>query len=284
MQPSSRSMRVPHPPGRPTPLFWLTGGVLSGQAAAAAGAAPTWRWAIGIVALVALAVWATTHAMAHRRLRTPMATAFARHPARGAWRAWYATIAAALLAALVGHWQLDRLLRPTLPADHVARLIGERALLRGHIAERPAHRSTKTRLVVEITAARRGAEWQPASGLLLVTVREVRQAWQRGDAVEALLEVRQPRNFGNPGEFDFSAYLARRGIYATAFAAADTAWLRAPAAPGLGAGLEAWRNEVAHVIATALDPTIAAIVGALLIGDAIALPADVRDRYARAGV
>src|SRR5215470_10244129 len=62
MQPSSRSMRVPHPPGRPTPLFWLTGGVLSGQAAAAAGAAPTWRWAIGIVALVALAVWASPHA------------------------------------------------------------------------------------------------------------------------------------------------------------------------------------------------------------------------------
>jgi competence protein ComEC len=118
----------------------------------------------------------------------------------------------------------------------------------------------------------------------LISVRDAVQPWQRGDGVEALVELHRPRNFGNPGEFDFEAYLARRGVYVTAFAASDQSWLRTATIGGWTAWPERWRTIVAETIESTVDARVAPIVGALLVGDAIALPLDVRDRYACAGV
>jgi competence protein ComEC len=278
-------MRPQHAPAHlPTPLYWLTAGLLAGQAAAAAAYTSAWR-AIGVLgAVAALAALAIA-----REVRSPAA---ARSAARRDWRAragracrtWSGPAAAALLAAVLGHWQMERLLHPLLADDHVARFVGERLLVRARVADRPTRRPGKTRLLLEVTAVRRGVNWRPAEGRLLVTVRTVQHAWQRGDRLEAMVEPRQPRNFGNPGEFDFAGFLARRGIYATAFASSDAAWERTPAVAGVGTAFESWRDRIAQTLEASLDPTTAAIVGALLIGDAIALPADVRDRYARAGV
>jgi len=246
---------------RPTPLFWVTSGLLAGQAAAAGGGGAAWQWLPTLSALGLLGLWRGGYAVA------------------AVW-----PLALALLAAAAGHWQVDRLLRPTFPTDHVQRLAGTRLVLRGTLAEPPVRRPAKTRLVIDAAAVRRGAEWQPAQGRVMVTLRAAAQPWQRGDGVEAMLELRRPRNFGNPGEFDFEAYLARRGIYVTAFAASDQAWQRTPVASGWMSGLERWRERVARTIERSVDPRVAPIVGALLVGDAIALPPDVRERYARAGV
>jgi competence protein ComEC len=256
-------MLTAHEPGarRTTLLFWLTGGLLAGQGAAAA-VGPVWRWTAAAIAVLTFL----------RPLRRRQADARA------------VALGAALLAAAAGHWQVDRILHPMLPPDHVRWFVGDRVVLRGSIAERPTRRPARTRLVIEAGAVRRGAEWQPAQGRVLVTLRAATQPWQRGDGVEAVVELRRPRNFGNPGEFDFEAYLARRGIQVTALAPDDRAWPRAPAAAGWASGLERWRDAVTRTIEATLDPTAAAIVASLLVGDAIALAPEVRDRYARAGV
>jgi len=251
----------PRAPARPTPLFWLTSGLLVGQVAAAAVAGGAWRWLLAIGALALVGLW-----------RCGCADARA------------AALGLALIAGAVGHWQVDVLRHPRLPADHVRRLAGTRVVLRGVIAERPTQRPGKTRLTIAAMAIRRGADWQPAEGLVLVTLRAATQPWQRGDGVEALLALRRPRNFGNPGEYDFAAYLARRAVYATAFAASDRSWPRSAGSAGWMRDLERWRDDVTRTIEASVDPQVAPIVGALLVGDAIALPPDVRERYARAGV
>ncbi len=255
-------MLAAHDPGacRATPLFWLTGGLLAGQSAAAVAAGPGWRWA---AVAGALALWLVP------RWRTG---------ARGV------ALGASLLAAALGHWQVDRVLRPALPPDHVLQHVGGRVVLRGRNAERPKRRPETLRQAIEAAAVRRGADWQPAQGRVLVTLRGATQPWRRGDAVEAVVGLRRPRNFGNPGEFDYEAYLARRGIYATAVAAGDQSWQRTPAPGSWVAGLERWRDAVTRAIEAALDPPVEPIVASLLVGDAIAIAPEVRDRYARAGV
>jgi competence protein ComEC len=240
-------------------LFWVTGALLAGQSAAATVTRPWW-WMI--VAAAALGV-----VLATRRL-----------PIR------LAAMTASLLAALFGYWQVEQLQRSNLAPQHIEHLAGARVVLRGRVAERPASRPDKLRLVIDTQAVRRGPEWEPAHGRVLVTLRSVSQAWQRGGGVEAIVALRRPRNFGNPGEFDFEAYLARRGIYATAFAADDRSWLRLPAPPTWTAAIERWRDAVATTIAATLPEPTASITAALLVGDVIALPLDVRDRFARAGV
>ena len=242
------------------PLFWLAAGLLAGQCAAAS-CGPLWPLLAVIAALGVFGLrWR------QRAAALPSAAA------------------PALLAAALGYWQVDRVLHPHLPADHLQHLAGARLVLRGCVSERPTRRPDKTRLVIDSAAVRRGDDWQPAAGRVVITVRNATQPWQRGDGVEAMLEPRLPHNFGNPGEFDFEAFLARRGIYLTAFAADDRAWQRTPAADGWAAAIERWRDAVTHTIETTLAPPTAPIAAALLVGDAIALAPDVRDRYARAGV
>src|ERR1700690_4401835 len=121
---------------RRTPLFWVTGGLLGGQAAAAVVGGSSWEWLLVLAALVPVGPFVLCR----------------RHASALVWAS-----VMALLAAAVGHWQLDRRLHPRLPPDHVERLAGMRVVLRGRIAERPAPRPATTQLVLETAAARRGA-------------------------------------------------------------------------------------------------------------------------------
>lgn len=244
---------------RTTPLYWIAAGLLAGQAAAVA-LGSGWRWVVAAAALAALA------------------GAFRRR-----WRILFLTGAAALFAAAFGHWQLDRVLRPDLPPEHVGVLDGTRVVLRGRVAARPQRLPGKTRLLLDAAAARRGAEWAAARGLVLLTLRAAEQPWRRGDELEGIVALRRPRNFGNPGEADFVGRLARRGVYVTAFAASDRGWRRTATAGGSGV-FERWREETALAIGETLGPAVAPIAAALLVGDAIPLPVEVRERYARAGV
>ena len=240
----------------PTPIYWIAGGLVGGQLAAAALAGWWVRGVATAVLVVALARW--------RRAALPAALALA--------------------AAVLGHWQVDRQ-RDASTGDDVRVLAGARAWIRGAVVERPLRRPDALQLVVAVDAARRGADWQGSAGRVLVTVQNVTQAWQRGDRLEALLALRTPHNFGNPGEVDYEAYVARRCIAATAFATSDRTWWRAPAsAASWRARLDAWRSATARTLQASLDPTTAAIAAALLIGEDGALDDRVRARYARAGV
>lgn len=241
----------------PLALCWVTVGLLFGQALAARVSGPT----IGIVTGGFAAPW-----LLRRRAAARLA-------------------GAVLLAIGIGHYQVDARLRPQFDARHVQRFAGQAIEVQGRIAERPMRRPAQTRVVIAATATRRGQAWEPAHGRVLVTIGQAAQPWRRGDRVRAPLQLRHPRNFGNPGEFDYEAYLARRRIYVTAFATDDRAWEREAAPPyGPAALLEVWREGVARTIEETLDGAARQLVAALLIGEEAALGPEIHDRYARAGV
>lgn len=240
------------------PLVWAASGLLAGQCAGPAFFLPL----TVIFAAVALPAFLFRRGSRHGAL---LAVAFA--------------------AALVGAAETAGLHDPDLGPDHVRRLVGSTADLRGRIAARPSRGGSGTRLAVEIETVRRGETWEAIRGRVLVTVRSPSFSWKRGDRVEARLRLREPRNFGNPGEFDYVAYLARRGIHVTAFAPDDRLWKRtADGERGLSGRLERWRDDAARFIQETLAEPEASILGALLLGESAAVGAEVRERYARAGV
>jgi competence protein ComEC len=251
---SGEGTPAPHP--SPWALRLVTAGLMVGQALAAPlpGRTP-WPAAAGLVALLAVA----------RRTRL-------------------ATAVAVLGAAVLGHGQVDALLRPALGEQHVSRLAGETVEARGWIVERPSRRASGTRLLLEATAVRRGDVWRPAYGQVLLTVGRSEQGWMRGDELQGWFRLRRPRNFGNPGEFDYESFLGRRGIYVTGYAGGDRGWTRTARPPGAGTALESWRAGVARSLETALGEPERGIVAALLLGESGALGPDVYDRYNRAGV
>jgi len=96
---------------------------------------------------------------------------------------------------------------------------------------------------------------------------------------------RLPRNFGNPGSFDYKGYLADRGILALVSARAD----RVESLPGFaGTHPGLWRTRARRAVLDALarlfSPHDAALLSAMLISERSLLDRDTRTAFQRSGV
>ncbi|MCC6587825.1 MAG: DNA internalization-related competence protein ComEC/Rec2 [Bryobacterales bacterium] len=84
---------------------------------------------------------------------------------------------------------------------------GESLILSGCVIEPPALSPDREQFVLELEShARVRINWYVKDG-------ETPPALRYGQRIETEARLRNPRNFGNPGAFDFIAWLARRDIY-----------------------------------------------------------------------
>ena len=164
------------------------------------------RWVFVIAALVALLV--STGLMLRRHDR--------------------AAYAAGLVAfALVGGaWLVVQ--RDYVPADHVSRLVHEEPAitgLRGTVASIPrevkpdqgafggfSFEKPGTLFELDIEAADAGGGFEPASGTMLVRLKQHDHRPRLGQRIEVLGWMSAIGPTQNPGEFDYRAYLQRQGI------------------------------------------------------------------------
>ena len=106
-----------------------------------------------------------------------------------------------------------------------------------------------------------------------------------GERLRFAARLREPRNFGNPGAWDYRGYLAGRGITAIAAVRAD----RIELLSGFGGtrwgawASRAHRSILAHVHAL-WDAPRAALIDAMLIGDTASIHRDTRMAFQRTGV
>lgn len=106
-----------------------------------------------------------------------------------------------------------------------------------------------------------------------------------GERVRFATKLREPRNFGNPGAWDYRTYLAGQGVTALASVRADGLELL-PGFSGSRVGLwrsRARRNVLARVHAL-WDAGRAALIDAMLIGDKAGIDRQTRTTFQRTGV
>jgi competence protein ComEC len=92
----------------------------------------------------------------------------------------------------------------------------EVAILGGCVVEPPAVSGERERFVLELESHAR------AQVTLYTREGETLPALRYGQNIELDARVRPPRNFGNPGAFDYARFLARQDVYWTASGAAGT--------------------------------------------------------------
>jgi competence protein ComEC len=199
-----------------------------------------------------------------------------------AWR----RVAAGVLLCGWANAAAYRVCRPTFGAGHVARAPMRVPLhVEGVLGDDIVGDGEHARVRVLAQRLDDGTGWRPAAGQVLVSVQHARRAWQSGDRIAARLPLRRPRNFGNPAEFDYAGFLARRGVYVTAFAEDDSEFrLLGRVEGGAAAWLADWRRGVGALFRRTLPPTEASVLAALIIGADAALPRELRTAFSRAGV
>ncbi|MGH7947671.1 MAG: ComEC/Rec2 family competence protein, partial [Candidatus Binataceae bacterium] len=163
-----------------------------------------------------------------------------------------------------------------------------RVAIEGRVARDPEYLNDRTRLVIDVErAAVEPAEVQPTSGVLRLTILDAAQ-FHIGDVVRATGRLHFPRNLGNPGEFDYAAFMARHGIDATislppqALATGRLAIIGRRAA-GTAGIIEAARDHIRRFIDESLAPAEAAEMRALVIGDRTGVSRALYDQFVRTG-
>jgi competence protein ComEC len=105
-----------------------------------------------------------------------------------------------------------------------------------------------------------------------------------GERIHLPIKLKLPRNFRNPGAFDYQGYLAANGIAALGSAKAEDVELL----PGFtGNRLELWRTRIHSSIIAKVDalwpPPQAALIDAMVIGENAFIDRDTRVDFQRSG-
>ncbi len=192
-------------------------------------------------------------------------------------------------AFLAGNLILQRVYAPDFPAHHLRQLaLPQKITLEGWLFREPERGPARGRLYLEAQQIWQDGQPRPATGKVLVTVRHLQGRWQYGDVLRLPLKLRTPRNFHTPGSFDYAGYLARRGLYLTAFVWDDRKIEKIEPANRPGTWLRHWLEHVRRTVGaffdTHLSATPQAILRALIIGDKSRLDPELRDSFTRVGV
>jgi competence protein ComEC len=105
-----------------------------------------------------------------------------------------------------------------------------------------------------------------------------------GERIRLSVKLKLPRNFRNPGAFDYQSYLAGNGIAALASAKAEDVQLL----PGFsGSRVELWRTRIHSSILAKVHalwpPPQAALIDAMVIGESAFIDRDTRVDFQRSG-
>jgi len=202
-------------------------------------------------------------------------------------------------AAVAGAWHHANW--NDLAGDDLARGVGEaprpvwvRGIVRdglGFRKGRAADDAGGTRAVVDVTAVRVSGGWRNASGRALVSVKGDRTDLKTGDAVEAAGSLSLVPGPLNPGEFDSQSHLKAQGVrLRLAVDDAEGVWAAAGPPPGAGGparlirrGLGAVRAWSKARLEAGLDPRVAPLASALVLGRREGVDPDVNDAFARTG-
>jgi competence protein ComEC len=186
----------------------------------------------------------------------------------------------------VAHKTLSDTLHPQFPAHHLRQLsLPQQVTIEGWLFREPEQFSHRGRLYLETQHLWKDRERFPATGKILLTVRALSHVWQYGDVIRVTCTLRTPRNFATPGSFDYEGYLARHHLYLTAFLWDDQSIERiGNEGHPVQRRIEQLRRDIGEFFSAHLEPPVAAILRALIIGDEGLIDKKMRLEFARAGV
>lgn len=125
---------------------------------------------------------------------------------------------------------------------------------------------------------------QPVCGTILLTVFGPKTELSVGDRLLVHAHLRRPRNFGNPGARDQVGALARQGVRVSAYATSENVRRIGHESAGWREWVAAERRRIGGLIEGSLPAPEAALLRALIVGEANAVPADLWDEIARTGL
>jgi len=188
---------------------------------------------------------------------------------------------------LLGILFLNSSLSPHLPPNHISNYITEKKIVLEGILYKPPELSLdKTRLYLLMEKIIKKDKIIPINGKLLLIVKDNLEVFNYGDRLRFLTRIRYPRNFNNPGRFDYRTYLALKGILVTA-SLKDGREIVKVGEKIINLPLklvEKYRIQIKEFLTTYLQSPASEIAKALILGEKGEISKELREMFSAAGV
>ncbi len=173
-----------------------------------------------------------------------------------------------------------------IPSDDISHFaVGEKMTVTGTVDEPATHYPRRVVANLRALTTLKGDHELPASGRVRLTIYDPETALDYGDVIRFTGRLKEIRGFKNPGIFDYSGYVSRKGI-------------RASASTGKKENIEkigehgnpllkriyGWREEIRLSIVHGLSDRSSAVLQAMIIGATGDLTPELRDKFTAAGV
>jgi len=191
------------------------------------------------------------------------------------------------MAFCVGYIRHRQILYPGFAPDHLRSVMRQNSslYLEGLLRQEPEKLPNRSRWILRSERIWHSTGAEEISGDLLINIRSARREWHYGDRVRFSVRPLAPRDSGNPGGFDYAAYLADREIYATGFLDSDGEVELVARSPGLLRGsIETLRREIRRYIDRHFSHDNGALLKALTVGDMGEIPKTMSADFTAAGV
>lgn len=194
-----------------------------------------------------------------------------------------------LLGAMLSSQQTN----PYLPENHIknfAEHYGNAGKdnpgisIEGIVSGVPEIFADKARLLIDAEKIFEKDKVIPVTGKILVTAGSPFVNLKYGDRIRFIAKLRIPRNFGNPGEFDYAGGLALEGMYVTGHIENER-WI-AVFGQGQKQGLRTAIERVRERLRDFIDKSGAentAVIKALILGEKGGVSKHIRDSFAGTG-
>ncbi len=192
-----------------------------------------------------------------------------------------------LLFLILGVLFIGRYLHFQLPPGHIASYAGgKRIKIEGTLYRPPEVTQKKTRVYLRVERIYSDNEVVPTDGKVMISVKQWEGGLGYGDRVRTIIKLRRPRNFYNPGGFNYERYLVSRRIYATGYLRSSREIAR------MGEGefspflklVERLRARIREVIESSSEYPERGILKALILGERGEISEEVRESFIIAGV
>jgi competence protein ComEC len=188
---------------------------------------------------------------------------------------------------LLGILFLNSSLFPHLPLNHITHYVKEeKIILEGILYKPPELSLDKTKLYILSERIAEKNKIVPINGKLLLTVKGELEQLNYGDRLRFSARIRNPRNFNNPGGFDYKTYLALKEILVTASIkdGREIARVEETTLNPILKTVEKYRTQIREFLSINLHSPAAEIAKALILGEKGEIPKELRERFSAAGV
>ena len=197
------------------------------------------------------------------------------------------TVLALCLFSLLGFLMLYPDTPAALLQSDITKYAGsQRVNVEGVIDSTPVVTDARTRLYVTVTHIHERERSYALTGRVLLSIKSLSTRFHYGDRIRFFCSLRLPRNFQNPGGFDYVRYLAYRGIAATSFLEDDRGIIKIRTGEGSRFLLfvERMRDRIRDELSATLPSPSRDVLKALIIGEQDSIPDNIREQFSRLGL